>query len=111
MRAALLALAAVAMLVLVGCGGGSSAGNGSYTLKPLSPLGAGITVQITGPAAATRQVFQAFKASRRGDFVSASGVSGPKDCAIPADGGKVTITVYGSNGLSQTFCSALRGRF
>jgi len=106
--AVLLALAAVC--ALAGCGGSSSA-HTTYTLRPLSPLGAGITVQITGPAAAARQVLHEFKASRQGDFVSASNTSGPKDCSVTADNGKVRITVYGSNGLSQTFCSALQGRF
>jgi hypothetical protein len=110
MRAASLALATAA-LMLAGCGGSSSAGNVSYTLSPRSPLGAGISVQISGPPTATRLVLQRFEASRQGDFVSASGVSGPKDCAISAGGGKVTITVYGSNGLAQTFCGALQGRF
>jgi len=109
-RAALLALVAVTALLLAGCGTSSSS-NATYTLKPLSPLGAGITVQISGPPAAARLVLDRFKASRQGDFVSASGVSGPKDCAVSADGGKATITVYGSNALSQTFCGALQGRF
>ena len=110
MRAALPAGIAASALLSAGCGA-SSPSNASYTLKPLSALGAGITVQISGPPAAARLVLDRFKASRQGDFVSASGVSGPKDCAVSADGGKVTITVYGANGLSQTFCGALQGRF
>jgi hypothetical protein len=114
MRAAVLVLVSIAALALAGCGGSSKSGSPSdvsYTLRPLSPLGAGITVQISGPAAPAQLVLRRFKASRRGDFTSASAVSGAKDCAVLAGGGKVTIRVYGSNGLSQTLCNALKGAF
>lgn len=100
----LLALAAAA-LVLAGCGGSSSAANVSYTLTPRYG-GKNITVQISGPPAATRLALQKFNAE--GGFVPAPQVAGPKDCAIPARGGKVTIAVYGSNPNAQPFCSELR---
>lgn len=101
--------AVTVVLMLAACGSTTTAAG--YTLKPLSPLGAGITVRIAGPRAEARRVLAAFNASRRGDYTTATNASGQKDCAVPAAGGRVTISVYGTNAFSQVLCSAIRGRF
>jgi len=104
-----LALAAAA-LVLAGCGSSSSAGSVRYTLTPSSTRGAGIYVQFSGPRGAARLVFDRFESWRGEDYVyawSPASVIVGKDCVISAGGGKVDITVRGSNSLAQTLCSAI----
>jgi len=108
---------AVAGFALAACGSSSSsttANTPSYTITPKGALHEQLYVTFSGPRAAFQRVMRAFESARKGGY-TVGFASGQTDCDIPADGGKVTIsviTVVGvDNSVGPAVCNSIRNRF